>query len=110
LVVLDEIPVVAERYKDLVVEGNRRTQTHLGFLTAESELKNRILVPKYYDPELIAHLRRLSTTHRLLCIGDLVRDGTIHITTGVEVEKMEYGTGLICPASVGNGESVRPLR
>jgi type I restriction enzyme M protein len=94
-VVLDEIPVIAERYKDLVVEGNRKIQNHLGFLTAKHELKNRILVPKYYDPELLDHLRRLSTTHKLLCIGDLVRDHTLDITTGVEVGKMAYGTGLI---------------
>lgn len=77
------------------MNGNHSAQNHLGFLIARSGLKNRILVPKYYDPELLDQLRRLSTTHKLLCVGDLVRDGTLEITTGVEVGKMAYGTGSV---------------
>lgn len=70
-------------------------QDHLGFLLKMSRIKNRILVPKYYDPELAEYLRRLSDTHELMLIGDLVKRGVINITTGIEVGKMAYGTGPI---------------
>jgi type I restriction enzyme M protein len=70
-------------------------QNHLGFLLKVSQVRNRILVPKYYDPELAEQLRRLSDTHRLVLMGDLVKRGAINITTGIEVGKMAYGTGSI---------------
>jgi type I restriction enzyme M protein len=70
-------------------------QDHLGFLLKVTQIKNRILVPKYYDPELAERLRQLSDTHTLVLIGDLVKKGIINITTGVEVGKMAYGTGSI---------------
>jgi len=94
-VLLDDVPTIAERYRRLMVEGDRGRQDHLGFCLKLSQIRNRILVPKYYDPELAEYLVRLTTTHDLLRMGDLVRDGVLHITTGVEVGKMAYNTGRI---------------
>jgi type I restriction enzyme M protein len=93
-ILLDEIPSLGEKYRELVL---KRTgiHSHIGFLIEASQLKNRILVPKYYDPELRQHLLRLSSTHYLVRIGDLVQEGALEITTGVEVGKMAYGTGLV---------------
>ena len=48
LVLLDEVPLVPERYRK--VTGRSKTRDRLGFRLPASELRNRILVPKYYDP------------------------------------------------------------
>jgi type I restriction enzyme M protein len=92
---LDDVPIIAEKYNALVRNGDSATQDHLGFLLKTSQIKNRILVPKYYDPEITEHLRHLTATHKLVQMGDLVENGTVSITTGVEVGKMAYGTGPI---------------
>lgn len=94
-VLLDDIPTIAERYRTLIRAGDRSKRDHLGFCLKMSQVRNRILVPKYYDPELAERILRLSSTHNLILIGDLVRNHTLEITTGVEVGKMAYGTGPI---------------
>lgn len=95
LVLLDDVPIIAQRYRQLAREGQPIKQDHLGFLLQPVQIKNRILVPKYYDPELAEYLQRLSETHNLVLLGELVEKGVISITTGVEVGKMAYGTGPI---------------
>jgi type I restriction enzyme M protein len=92
---LDDIPTVAERYRSLVRNGGSVEEDHLGFLLSRRRVRNTILVPKYYDPELAERLGRLARTHDLVEVGDLVRTGTLKITTGVEVGKMAYGTGPV---------------
>jgi type I restriction enzyme M protein len=117
-ILLDDVPIIADKYHGLIhddttsmpsIENNTRLlreqsmsyilqipkQDHLGFLLKISQIKNRILVPKYYDPELVERLRRLSNTHELVSVGELVKRGVINITTGIEVGKMAYGTGPI---------------
>lgn len=94
-VILDDVPVIAERYNSIRRSEHAYAASHLGFRLSLNEVRNRILVPKYYDPELVEHLERLKPTHDLLCIGDLVGDGILTIATGVEVGKMAYGTGRI---------------
>lgn len=67
----------------------------LAYQINSSELKNNIFIPKYYDPDLYAEIKALSTTHDILCLGDLIDDGTIIAQTGHEIGKMAYGTGNI---------------
>ncbi len=95
LVLLDDVPIIAQRYRQLVREDQPIKQDHLGFLLQPEQIKNRILVPKYYDPELAEYLQRLAETHKLVLMGELVEKGIISLTTGVEVGKMAYGTGPI---------------
>ena len=90
---LDEVPLVAGRYKALTSGGT--TRDHLGFMLSSSVVSNRILVPKYYDPEIEADLKALASTHRLVKIGDLQKSKAIRLTTGIEIGKMAYGTGKI---------------
>lgn len=92
---LDDVPLIAGRYDDLIRRNDGRHEDHLGFVRRTSELHRHILVPKYYDPELAEHLGRLEPTHDLVAIGDLVERETLAISTGVEVGKMAYGTGTI---------------
>jgi type I restriction enzyme M protein len=62
---------------------------------ALGQLKNKILIPRYYDPELDAYIRRLKRTHSMVCLGDLVERGAVTIATGVEIGKMASGPGRI---------------
>jgi type I restriction enzyme M protein len=68
---------------------------HLGFLLKPDDVKNKILVPKYYNPELDRRIQSLKPTHELLVMGELMDRGVLSLGTGVEVGKMAYGTGTI---------------
>jgi type I restriction enzyme M protein len=90
---MDEVPMVPARFHELNSGG--KSMDHLGFMLPVSRLENRILVPKYYDPEIEASLYRLQRTHDLVKMGDLQRSKVISLTTGIEIGKMAYGTGKI---------------
>jgi type I restriction enzyme M protein len=92
--VLDDVPTIAARYSDYG-RGDIGEGDHLGFTLKSSELRNRILVPKYYDPEIARALDEIRDTHETRVIGDLVDGGVLTFSTGVEVGKMAYGTGPI---------------
>ncbi len=92
-VLLDEVPLVPKRYREVVRDTKKRD--HLGFLLPSSQIENRIFVPKYYDPEIEADLEVLKKTHTLMRIGDLQKNKSISVDTGVEIGKMAYGTGTI---------------
>jgi type I restriction enzyme M protein len=91
---LDDVPLIVENYHD-ATQGKPRQLNHLGFLLQASQIQNRILVPKYYNPEIDSDLRRLQATHDLLLVGDLEKEHTLSVETGIEVGKMAYGTGHI---------------
>jgi len=93
-VLLDEVPLVADRYIALK-DGKRIERDHLGFYLQSNSLRRQILVPKYYNPEIEASLKALESTHRMHSLGELVDDGSVSITTGIEIGKMAYGTGTI---------------
>lgn len=50
-------------------------------------------VPRYYSPRVEARLVELRATHDLTTVGQLVDDGAIEWSTGIEVGKMAYGGG-----------------
>lgn len=91
---LDDLPTIVGRFREFEA-GRLAVQDHLGFLIGRESIRNHILVPKYYEPEISAHLSQLETTHELRTMGSLVERGLVSITTGVEVGKMAYGTGTI---------------
>ena len=91
---LDDVPTIVGRYKSMM-GGKESKPDHLGFALRSDQLKNRVLVPKYYNPEIDAHLASLEQTHNLITVGDLVERGAISIQTGIEIGKMAYGTGTI---------------
>lgn len=93
-VLLDDIPVVQQRYLDLMA-GKRRPRDRFGFLMRLSAIKNNIFIPKYYDPRLEADLNRLKATHDLVSIKSLAKDAVLSWDTGIEIGKMAYGTGDI---------------
>ena len=98
LVLLDDIPVVQQRFTDLKVAGKSCPRDRFGFFRALSTIRNGIFIPKYYDPKLEADLHALKATHELISIGFLCKGGeeaVLSWNTGIEVGKMAYGTGDI---------------
>jgi type I restriction enzyme M protein len=91
---LDEIPLVPQRYRELR-SGITKRRDHLGYLLSASDIRNQILVPKYYDPEIDAAVDELRPSHRLVTLDDLVKKRIVSLSTGVEPGKMAYGTGDI---------------
>lgn len=94
LVLIDEVPLVGERFQSLH-KGELSNGDHLGFFLSSNKLNESILVPKYYNPEIEDSLVALSQSHRLVRLGSLVDEGAISIATGIEIGKMAYGTGRI---------------
>lgn len=65
------------------------------FLIKNTEIKNTIYIPKYYDPTIRDELERLDNTHFLVTIDELISEGILAVSTGDEIGKMAYGTGDI---------------
>ena len=57
---LDEVPLVAKRYATMA--SGITARDHLGYALRSYEIRNRILVPKYYDPEIERDLKALEAT------------------------------------------------
>lgn len=90
----DDIPKIQERYNKYIKDG-KIEYDHLGFTILESEVKNNVYLPKYYNPEINAKLEHLKTTHNLVLLKELVDKKILKISTGDEVGKLSYGTGNI---------------
>lgn len=93
VILLDDVPTIKNRYLAMIA-GDKK-QDHLGFWLKRRQVKNNIFVPKYYNPEIEARLKQLQSTHKVESVGELVVNGVLSVTTGVEVGKMAYGTGKI---------------
>jgi hypothetical protein len=74
-----------------------RAETRYGFSLSRSRVRSRILIPKYYDPTITSELMEMKQRDSApwIALHDLVNEGLLSITTGVEVGKMAYGTGEI---------------
>lgn len=60
-----------------------------------SAIRDRIYIPKYYNPESERQVRKLAKTHNCLSIQKLLDDGILLAETGHEIGKAAYGTGDI---------------
>lgn len=67
----------------------------LAYKINSNNIKNKIFIPKYYDPDLYAQIADLASTHHLFSLGDLLDSGVLSVQTGHEIGKMAYGTGNI---------------
>jgi len=65
------------------------------FWISSVKVKNSVFIPKYYNPQIIRELNSLENTHHCYSIADLVKSGTIALSTGDEIGKSAYGTGDI---------------
>jgi len=94
LKLLDEVPEVGERYAAWLVDAGF-VADHRGFTLQSSGIVHRILVPRYYNPEIKAEIKRLSRDYDFVTIGDLLKKQAVSLDTGIEIGKMAYGTGTI---------------
>ncbi|MBF5078579.1 hypothetical protein F1642_05310 [Paracoccus sp. NBH48] len=71
------------------------SDSHLSFTVARSELRDRILIPKYYDPELEVAARCAEEDFVLPRLGDLLLPGAEGSRLGSWIRREHYGTGQI---------------
>ena len=73
-----------------------RSESHFGFSMRRSQLQHRILVPKYYDPDIANEIREAEKrSGHWNSLSELRSRGLLDMETGVEVGKLAYGTGDI---------------
>ena len=89
----DEVKVVSEAISHI----NDGDFNHLAFPMNITNLKNNILLPKYYNPEYKKRLKEYedSGEYILKSFKDLEDEGIIQISGGHEVGSENYGTGDI---------------
>ncbi|ELP3329421.1 restriction endonuclease subunit S [Vibrio sp. sp1] len=58
-------------------------------------IKERVYIPKYYNPQIQARLDSLRPTHDIVKISSLIDDDILEVNTGHEIGKLAYGTGDI---------------
>ena len=106
---LDEVPEIASRFASWrALSGGARGDTprkerdrerfapdHRGFSLAPADIRGGVFIPRYYNPDIAAEMRRLAPEFRFPTLGELAAEGTVSFATGVEVGKMAYGTGGI---------------
>lgn len=90
----DDLPRILEKYMEYKEKG-KLAYDHWGFIINEKQIDNNVYLPKYYNPEIVKKIKKLKKTHDLLVLGDLVAQGVLSISTGHEVGKLAYGTGVI---------------
>ena len=92
----DDLPIIAKRYR-LFKENKLQHHDHLGFVIKLLDIKDSILIPNYYDPEIEENLKKMEKNGRyvLTSIRELVKKGVLSIKRGHEVGSQYYGMGDI---------------
>ena len=90
----DELPEIMAPYRAFAA-GELTEQDRLGFSVERDQLDRLILAPKYHDPEPRRQVGRLSKSHFMKPVEELVTSGQLSIATGHEVGKLAYGEGDI---------------
>ena len=67
----------------------------LGFRIMSSDIRDAILIPKYYSPSLAQAIDDAREQHAVTTLRDLLSNGAIEVATGDEIGKLSYGTGSI---------------
>ncbi len=90
----NDVPGIVEKFLTFQETGETNGD-RFGFQVKLEDIKNLILAPRYYNPEPAQELAKLSNTHHLVRIEDLMKDGVLAVSTGDELGKLAYGTGDI---------------
>lgn len=65
------------------------------FWIQSDKIRDRVYVPKFYDPKIMIRLGELAVTHDCVNFNKLMSDGVVSVATGDEIGKAAYGTGDI---------------
>ncbi|OQB87064.1 MAG: putative type I restriction enzymeP M protein [Planctomycetes bacterium ADurb.Bin126] len=90
----NDLPAVLDNYRAFS-SGKSFESSPLGFTLTASSIRDNVLCPRYYDPEIDNEADKLAETHDLVPFGRLLETGEVKISTGDEVGKLAYGTGTI---------------
>ena len=90
----NDLPDILSKYRAWQKNQDIVEDTH-GYLVDFSRVRLNVLAPRYYDPRVPKILEKMTNTHQMINVGDLVKAGAIEIKTGDEVGKLSYGTGHI---------------
>jgi type I restriction enzyme M protein len=90
----NDIPDICVNFKKYTA-GESIHNSSLGFIIQKIKLSSNILCPRYYDPQQEQDIDALYSTHDIYMFGDLVKNGILSISTGNEIGKLAYGTGVI---------------
>jgi Type I restriction modification DNA specificity domain. len=92
----DDLPIIAKRYR-LFKENKLQHHDHSGFVIKLSDIKDSILIPNYYDPEIEENLKKMEESGRyvLTSIKELIEKRLLSIKRGHEVGSQYYGMGDI---------------
>lgn len=90
----DEISIIPEYIKEI---DKSEKHSHLGWNMKLSDVKNNILLPKYYNPDIENDLDeyRESGKYIIKSIEELQKEKIIKVSRGNEVGSENYGTGEI---------------
>ena len=90
----DDIPLIQKRYEQFKT-GKELAYDHLGFTVMQSQIKDSIYLPIYYNPEIRSQIESIQDRYQFVTVQALVNKGILSISTGDEVGKLAYGTGQI---------------
>ena len=92
----DEIALIAEKYRNFK-QTKSIVNSHLGFVTDYSKIKNWIFIPDYYDPELQQEIDNLEKSEQfeVRTVGELINNKELHVKRGNEIGSQFYGRGDI---------------
>ena len=90
----DEIALIPEYIKHL---DEHQTHSHLGWRMRLSDLRDNVLLPKYYNPDIDNELKTYidSGQFEVKTLSELQNEGIIKVSRGNEVGSEAYGTGDI---------------
>lgn len=87
----NDLPIILHHFKN----NNIPESSYLGYYINPEEIKDYVLAPRYYNPDNNNALDKLSKTHDLITIRELIKNKKLEISTGDEIGKLSYGTGDI---------------
>lgn len=90
----DEIQLIPKHIKEL---NSKSVHNHLGWKIKLSEIKNNILLPKYYNPDIENELKEYEKTGKFVIktLAELANEKILKISRGNEVGSENYGTGEV---------------
>lgn len=91
----DDLPLIVRNYKKFRESLTVKEYSNLGFSIKSQKIESYILSPRYYNPNVLIQMKELNETHNFIRFGDLIDEGVIQVTTGDEVGKAAYGTGVV---------------
>ena len=92
----DEISQIPDLWRKLE-PGKKDAYSHLGWMMNIKDVKDNILLPKFYNPDLDKELQayEASGNFEIKTLGGLQEEGVLRVSRGNEIGSEYYGTGSV---------------